>query len=173
MPFRTSTSPRGGFDRTVVQKLPDMCTTIYGFLLFLPHPVIYMSEILQGLELRAQALGDAEQATPVVDMRSARLTSIVSGSTDSEHLPHAIVTPTHLEMGEDIEVWSDVAASLDTDNDEGLDVKGLLKQLLTFPRATNGIVPDTWGIDKRAEVKRLSTDTDSVYTLDRGHHSTT
>lgn len=83
-----------------------------------PHPVIYMSEILQRLELRAQAQDDAAQAAPVVDMR------------------------------------------------------GLLKQLLTFPRLADGIVPDTWGTDKRADVKRMSTGVDSVYTLSRGHHST-
>ncbi len=76
-------------------------------------------------------------------------------------------------MGEDVEASSEVSASLDTDNDEGLDVKGLLKQLLTFPRAADGIVPDSWGTDKRAEVKRLSTEIDSVYTLTRDHYSTT
>lgn len=131
-----------------------------------------MSEILQGLELRAQAQGDADQATSLVDMRSARLHEIASGSTDFAHLPHATVTATHLEMGEDIEASSDVSDSLDTDNDEGLDVKGLLKQLLTFPRPSDGVVPDAWGTDKRAEVKRMSTDVDSVYMLSRGHHST-
>jgi hypothetical protein len=134
--------------------------------------VIYMSEILQGLELRAQAQGDADQATSVVDMRSARLHEKASGSTEFAHLPHAKVTATHLEMGEGIEDLSDVTDYLDTDNDEGLDVKGLLRQLLTFPRPTDGSVPDSWGSDKRAEIKRTSTNVDSVYTLSRGHHST-
>lgn len=94
-----------------------------------------MSEILQGLEHRAQAQGNADEAAPVVDMRSARLLTIALGTADSAHLPQA---------------------------------KGLLKQLLTFPRPTDGIVPDAWGTDKRADIKRISTDVASVYTLDRG-----
>ncbi len=98
-------------------------------------------------------------------MRSARLLPATTGTTDSPHLPQAKVTSTHVEMGESDEPL--MSYTLDTDNEEGLDVKGLLTQLLTFPRPADGIVPDTWGSDKRAEIKRISTDTDSVYTLDR------
>ena len=126
-----------------------------------------MSEILQSLELHAQAQGNADQAEPVVDMRSAKLLPATTGTTDSLHLPQAKVTSTHLEMGEDNESMINATYTFDTDTDEGLDVKGLLTQLLTFPRPSDGIVPDTWGSDKRAEIKRVSTDTDSVYTLDR------
>lgn len=126
-----------------------------------------MSEILQGLELRAQAQGNAEPAEPVVDMRSARLLPATTGTSDSPHLPHAKVTSTHVEMGESNEPMIDPFYSLDTDTDDRLDVKGLLTQLLTFPRPADGMVPDTWGSDKRAEMKRISTDSDSIYTLDR------
>ncbi|HIA52938.1 MAG TPA: hypothetical protein EYN91_12775 [Candidatus Melainabacteria bacterium] len=113
-----------------------------------------MSEILQALELRAQANGTAQEAEPVVDMRRARLLPAKSDNSDTQHLPPAndvLMNPTY---------------ELDTDNDEGLDVKGLLAQLLTFPRQKDGIVADSWGTEKRAEIKRISTDADSVYTLD-------
>jgi hypothetical protein len=126
-----------------------------------------MYEILQGLELRVQAQGNADPAEPLVDMRSARLLSATTGAPDSPHLLQAEMTPTHVDRSESDQPLIDISYSLDTDTEEGLDVKGLLTQLLTFPRPAGGIVPDTWGSDQRAETKRISTDTDSVYTLDR------
>ena len=123
-----------------------------------------MSEIMQALESRAQAHGTAQEAEPVVDMRSARLLA-VTGKSDSSLLPSATVTASYLELGDAKDIQDD-KYDLDTDNDEGLDVKGLLTQLLTFPRPKDGIVPDSWGTDKRSEIKRISTDMDSVYTLD-------
>jgi len=150
-----------------VQKPARPCTPTYGFII-LPPSVIHMSEILQGLELRAQALSNADSAEPVVDMRSARLLPATNGNSDSPHLPQAKVTSTHVEMGEADEPLLNSFYTLDTDTDDGLDVKGLLTQLLTFPRPADGMVPDTWGSDKRAEIKRVSTESDSVYTLDHG-----
>jgi hypothetical protein len=127
-----------------------------------------MYEILQGLELRVQAQGNADPAEPLVDMRSARLLSATTGAPDSPHLLQAEMTPTHVDRSESDQPLIDISYSLDTDTEEGLDVKGLLTQLLTFPRPAGGIVPDTWGSDQRAETKRISTDTDSVYTLESG-----
>ncbi len=126
-----------------------------------------MSEILQGLELPAQAQGNASEAEPVVDMRSARLLPATTGTTDSPHLPQIKVMSAQVESGETEEPERFAAYSIDTDTEDGLDVKGLLTQLLTFPRPKDGVVPDSWGNDKRAEVKRISTDLDSVYTLNR------
>lgn len=55
---------------------------------------------------------------------------------------------------------------LDTEGHHEFVVKDMLAQLLTFPRANSGMVPDSWGPNNRAESKRVSTDTDSVYVLD-------
>lgn len=125
-----------------------------------------MSEILQALEQNARAQGSAYEAEPVVDMRSIMRLPAASGNSDTAHLPLAKVTATHLEIGDNDQLLVDSRFSLDTDNDEGLDVKGLLTQLLTFPRTKDGIVPDSWGTEKRSEIKRISTDMDSIYTLD-------
>ncbi|MCC7530495.1 MAG: hypothetical protein IT342_18365 [Candidatus Melainabacteria bacterium] len=130
-----------------------------------------MSEILQGLELRVQAQGNADAAEPVIDMRCARLLPATTGTTVSQHLPQTEESTSHAVMGESNEPLINATYLLDTDTEEGLDVKGLLTQLLTFPRPAGGIVPDTWGSDERAEIKRISTDADSVYTLDRGVQS--
>lgn len=43
---------------------------------------------------------------------------------------------------------------------------GMLTQLLTFPRVNDGVVPDSWGPNNHAEIKRVSTDTDTVFVLD-------
>lgn len=126
-----------------------------------------MSEILQAHELQAHAQGTAQQAEPVVDMRNARLLPASAGKTDAPHLPLATVTATHLEIGDSNSLLIQSSYSLDSDSEEGLDVKGLLTQLLSFPRPADGVVPNAWGNDKRAEVKRISTEMDSVYTLDR------
>ncbi len=40
---------------------------------------------------------------------------------------------------------------------------GMLTQLLTFPRVNDGVVPDSWGPNKLAGVKRVLTDTDSAF----------
>ncbi len=127
-----------------------------------------MSEILHALEFQAQAQGTAHEVEPVVDMRSARLLPATAGP-ETEHLPLATVSATHLEIGDSNRPLMNATYTLDTDSDEALDVRGLLTQLLTFPRPADGIVPDTWGNDQRAEIKRVSTDMDSVYTytLDR------
>ena len=126
-----------------------------------------MYEILQEIELRAQARGHAATAEPLVDMRSARLLPATAGANDSPHLLQAEMTPTRVDRSELNQPLIDASYSLDTDTEEGLDVKGLLTQLLTCPRPAGGKVPDTWCSDKRAETKRISTDADSVYTLDR------
>ena len=69
------------------------------------------------------------------------------------------MTPNPLEIGDIDHLSVDSHQVLDTDNDEALDIKGLLTHLLTFPRTKDGIVPDSWGTDKRSEIKRISTDT--------------
>lgn len=43
---------------------------------------------------------------------------------------------------------------------------GMLTQLLTFPRVNDGVVPDSWGPNKLAEVKRISNEIDCVYALE-------
>lgn len=133
---------------------------------FFPSGEYNMSEKLQALEQNARAQANAHEAEPVVDMRSARLPHCAPGDTDSAHLPPAKVTANHLEIGDIDHLSVDSHQALDTGNDEALDIKGLLTHLLTFPRTKDGIVPDSWGTDKRSEIKRISTDMDSVYTLD-------
>lgn len=129
-----------------------------------------MSEILQALEFQARAQGNAETASPVVDMRSARLQPESSGNSDSTLLPQATVTADHIDLG-DSKTATPAVYTLDDDNDEGFTVKNLLTQLLEFPGPTDGIVPDSWGTDQRAEVKHVSPLMDSIYTLDRRVHN--
>lgn len=131
-----------------------------------PVPVIpTMSETLQGLEPTARVQSDAVEATPAVDMRSARLLPETTGSTDSSNLPTATVTAHHIELGDASGSILQQPYALDFDNDEGLDVRGLLTQLLDFPGARDGVVPDSWGTHQRPEFKRVSPAVDSVYTL--------
>ncbi len=125
-----------------------------------------MSEILQGLELQAQAQGNADLAAPVVDMRSARLLPETTGSTDSPHLPLATFNADHIDMSDAPAALIPAKYSLDDDNEQGLGVKGLLTQLLEYPGPVDGIVPDSWGTDERAPFKHVSRLMDSIYALD-------
>lgn len=120
-----------------------------------------MSEILQALEPNAQAQGNAPEALPAVDMRSARLNPEMSGSTDTSNLPTAKVTANHIELG-------DTASEnyvLDSNNVERLNVRDLLSQMLDYPGSKDGVVPDSWGKQQRSEFKRVSPALDSVYAL--------
>ncbi|PZM80261.1 MAG: hypothetical protein DKT66_13400 [Candidatus Melainabacteria bacterium] len=55
---------------------------------------------------------------------------------------------------------------LDTEVHHEFVVKDMLAQLLTFPRANSGMVPDSWGPNKCAEVKHFSNEIEPLYALE-------
>jgi len=124
-----------------------------------------MSEILRALESKTQVENDAEQASPDVDMRSARLLPESSGSREVSNLPAATVTALHIELGDEETRLLQESISLEQENAEAQDVRGLLTHLLEYPGRVDGVVPDSWGPQQCAEYKRVSPAVDSIYTL--------